>query len=92
MVIVQVQDILKDAMGLCNAVEIDETPSSSEMALALRVANMMLDHWSSQRLMLRSHTSIVFILSANKASYTIGSTGADITAPQNHINRFRVCH
>lgn len=78
--ILTVADVLKDAMGLVNAIEIDETPSASEMAVAMRTANVMIDRWSSQRLMLRSSTSITFTTTAGKDAYTIGATGADITA------------
>ena len=70
--IVQVQDILKDALGLIGVTEADETPSSFDMSLALRTANIMIDRWSSQRLMLRSTTPIVFTVNANVATYTIG--------------------
>lgn len=80
--ILQVQDILKDAMGLIGVIEIDETPSASDMSLALRVCNMMLDRWSSQRLMLRSETEITFTLTGGKAEYTIGPVGCDITTPR----------
>ena len=80
--ILQVQDILKDAMGLIGVIEIDETPSSSDMNLALRVCNMMLDRWSSQHLMLRSETEITFTVTGGKAEYTIGPTSSDITAPR----------
>lgn len=76
--ILTVRDILIDAMGLIGATEIDETPSSTEMAVALRTANVMLDRWSSQSLLLRSSDSIVFTLTPNKASYTIGASGCDI--------------
>ena len=78
--IVTVSDILKDAMGLCNATEIDETPSSSEMAVAFRAANMMLGRWAAQNLLLRADTTITFSTVAADPSYTIGASGADITA------------
>jgi hypothetical protein len=78
--IVTVSDILKDAMGLCNATEIDETPSSSEMEVARRAANVMLGRWATQNLLIRAGTTITFNTQANKASYTIGASGADITA------------
>ena len=77
--IVTVSDILKDAMGLCNATEIDETPSSSEMAIALRAANVMIDRWSTQHLMLRSNTQLVVPVTIGKATYTVGPSGADVT-------------
>ena len=80
--ILQVQDILKDAMGLIGVIEIDETPSSSEMATALRVANVMVDRWSSQRLLLRSSVTLSFPIISGKPSYTIGTSGCDVTAPK----------
>ena len=80
--ILQVSDVLKDAMGLIGAIEIDESPSSSDMALALRTANVMIDRWSSNRLMLRSSVKLSFPLVAGKNSYTIGLSGADVTAPK----------
>lgn len=78
--IVTVSDLLKDAMGLVNATEGDETPSSSEMAIALRVANVMLGRWAAQNLLVRSDTKTTFSTVAGQASYTIGASGADITA------------
>lgn len=78
--IVTTSDILKDAMGLCNALEIDETPSSSEMQAALRAANVMLGRWASQNLLIRAGTTITFSTQATKADYTIGASASDITA------------
>lgn len=75
-----VEQILKDALGIINANEIDETPSDSDMQIAMRTANIMLDRWSSQHLMLRSTDTLVFNTVGDQASYTVGSTGADITA------------
>ena len=78
--IVQVQDIIKDALGLIGAIAIDETPTNSEFTQALRTLNIMIDRWSSQRLMLRSSSPLTFPLVAGKSSYTVGTTGADVTA------------
>lgn len=76
----KVSDILKDALGLIGVIEIDETPSSSDMNLALRVANMMLGRWAAQRFILRSTTTITVPLTASKYIYTIAASGADVTA------------
>ena len=70
-----VADVVKDAMGLIGAVEIDETPSASEMNIALRALNVMIDSWSSQHLMLQASTSVEFILIEGKAKYTTLDTG-----------------
>lgn len=77
--ILQVKDLLIDAMGLCGVTEIDETPSSTEMAVLLRTANVMIDRWSSQRLLLRSTTPITVPITAGKQNYTIGLSGCDVT-------------
>lgn len=74
-----VQDVFKDAMGLIGATEIDEVPSSNEMAVAMRVANVMLGNWSSKRLLLRSPRTVIMPLVSGKNTYTIGLSGCDIT-------------
>ena len=80
--ILQVQDILKDAMGLIGVIAIDESPSTSEYTQVLRTLNVMVDRWSSQRLMLRSTVALSIPLVAGKATYTIGVSGCDVTAPK----------
>lgn len=80
--IVTVSDLLKDSMGLCNATEIDETPASSEMAIALRTANVMLGRWATQNLLIRSDMEVTFSTQVGKAAYTIGASGADIVSPK----------
>lgn len=77
--ILQVQDLIKDAMGIIGAIAIDEEPTASEYTMGLRTANIMLDRWSSQRLMLRSDTPLAFTLTPGKASYTVGLVGTDVT-------------
>jgi hypothetical protein len=52
----------------------DETPTASEIQLAIRVLNTMIDRWSAQRLMLRSTTEDVLPLTANQETYTIGQS------------------
>lgn len=78
--VLTVQQILIDAMGLINTIAIDEVPETSELTLALRTANVMLDRWSAQKLMLRSNITLVVPLVAGKSEYTIGLSGADITS------------
>ena len=77
-----VQDILVDAMGLIGATAIDETPTTSELNVALRAANVMIGRWSSQHLLLRAVGPLIFTLTPGKASYNIGLVGADITEPK----------
>jgi hypothetical protein len=78
--IVTVGTMIQDAMGLINATEMDETPSASEMAKALRAANAMLGRWATQRLLLRATTAVAFNTVVGQETYTIGLSGATITA------------
>ena len=80
--IMTVQDLLTDALGLINTTAADETPSTSDLNVAMRAANVMIDRWSSQQLMLRSTDEITFTCIAGQAEYTIGPSGADITKPK----------
>lgn len=76
----QVQDIIKDAMGLIGATEMDETPSSSELLNGMRIANIMLGRWSSKLTMVRAPQVLTIPLQAGVSSYTVGLSGADIIA------------
>ena len=76
--ILQVKDVIKDAMGLIGAIEMDEVPSSSEMLTAMRTANIMLGRWSSQHLLLRSPTTVSVPLVSGQTSYTIGLGITDV--------------
>lgn len=78
--VLTVADIIKDMMSLIHVRAIDETPDTSQYDQAMRVLNVMLDRWSSQRLLLRSTTPISFPLVVGKGSYTIGASGSNITA------------
>lgn len=75
-----VQDLLTDALGLINTTAADETPSTSDLNVVLRAANVMIDAWSSQQLMIRSANDLSFNTVAGQADYTIGLIGADVTA------------
>lgn len=80
--ILQVQDVVKDAMGLIGATEMDETPSASEMTTGMRIANIMLGRWSSQNYIIRSNSDLIINLVAGKNEYTIALSDADITSPK----------
>lgn len=69
-------------MSLIGATAIDETPTTSELNLGLRVANMMIDRWSSMPLMLRSIDTLSFTATAGQAEYDIGPYSADIDSPK----------
>lgn len=78
--ILQVQDIIKDAMGIIGATAIDEVPTATELNAGLRILNVMIDSWSARKLMLRSSTDMSFPLTTGVRTYTIGPTGAWVAA------------
>ena len=84
--ILQVKDIVKDAMGLLNLLEVDETPTDSEIRLGIRTLNIMIDSWSAKHLILRSMTSESFSLTANVSVYTIGPGATFNTSKPLSIN------
>jgi hypothetical protein len=79
-VILTVQELIVDAMSLIGATGIDENPTSSELALGLRTANMMVQRWSSLPCMIRATDTVQFTTTAGKAKYTISEWGADINS------------
>lgn len=57
-----------------------ESPSADETADALAALNAMLDGWMNDKLMTYALVNIPVPLVANTASYTIGASGATVTA------------
>ena len=80
--VLTVQNIIDDAFGLCNIIAPGEGATAAEYTQAIRTANVMIDRWASQRLLLRSSTGINLTLTANKSAYTIGPVGADFISPK----------
>ncbi len=70
----QVQDIIFLAMSECGAVRINEAPAPYELSRGIQIANIMLDAWSGERLMLRTTIQESGQLTAGVSSYAIGST------------------
>lgn len=78
----QVISILNDALSLVGANAADEPATNSDLQLALRVVNVMLDRWSALRLLLRSTQTLTWNTTPGKRVYSIAASGADITAPK----------
>lgn len=74
------RDIVKDALRDLGVFGEGESLSDDDAARGLRAANDMLDAWAVEKLMLHAFTVVEHTLEASKASYTIGPSGADITA------------
>jgi hypothetical protein len=70
-----VRDLIKDAMHLIGAIDLDDEPMQREINICLTSLNNMLKQWSAQRLIIRASTPEDFTLTANVASYTIGAGG-----------------
>jgi len=72
--------IIQDALLLCNGLEDDETATSEQVAHALRALNRMCKAWSVKGLKAWCWNEITLPLASNQESYTIGLSGADLTA------------
>lgn len=72
--------VINRAFRLLGVVAQGETASASDTADALTALNAMLDGWRNDKLMVDSFVNITVPLVASQASYTIGASGADVTA------------
>lgn len=75
--VITVQEFLTDAMAIIGAVDIDETPSSSNLNMVKRAANKMIDGLSVQRLLLRSTDTVNFTATGGKYEYSIGPSSSN---------------
>lgn len=84
------QDIIDGAMRDVGALASGESPSADETADVLEALNSMLDSWGIDGLMMFAENEISHTLTTNDGSYTIGPSGADITAsrPQRIVSAF----
>lgn len=71
--------IIRDGLGLTNAVGSDQTLTADETSDCLRVLNDLIESWSTQDLAVYGNANQTFNTIANQASYTIG-TGGDWNA------------
>lgn len=67
--------LIEDALGLTNAVGVDQTLTTDEVSDSLRVFNDILEDWSTQSLAVYSTVTQQFSTVATQASYTIGIGG-----------------
>jgi hypothetical protein len=70
-----VSDIIKSAMRLVGVIAKSEVPTNDEMQDGMQALNLMLEMWSARRLLVRGTIQFSNILTANQASYTIGTGG-----------------
>ena len=73
-------DIINAALRICGAIAKGEQPTADESNDALQSLNLMLDHWSARRLIVRATIQYSHALVANQASYAIGAAATWNTA------------
>lgn len=67
--------IIEDALGLTNAVGVDQTLTADETADCLRKLNDLIELWSTQNLAVYGQANQTFNTVAAQATYSIGSGG-----------------
>ena len=75
-----VHDIIEQAFQLIGVAQSGEKIPAEDAATALTTLNMMIGMWNSERLMVNGWTDATHSLTVGDAVYTIGPSGADITA------------
>jgi len=76
-----VRQLIKRSMQMIGALGSGETPTGDEVADGLLTLNAMVEEWTAQGLTMYAVTRYTKVLVASQASYTIGASGGDITAP-----------
>lgn len=71
--------LISDALQEIGVIADGETPDAAQSAHGLRALNRMLGRWSQRRLLMPLLTEVSVPLTG-AASYSIGPTGADVTA------------
>lgn len=67
--------IIEDALGLTNAVGVDQTLTADETSDCLRKLNDLIELWSTQNLAVYGQANQSFNTVAAQATYTIGAAG-----------------
>lgn len=75
-----VQTVINRSFRLLGVIAQGQTAPASDTYDALSALNAMLDCWRNEKLMVDSFTNITVPLVSAQASYTIGASGADVTA------------
>lgn len=71
--------VVKDALTILGVIDPDESPSAQEDAIASRALNDLLKNWHGFGLMVHVSEEQSITLTADKVSYTLGPSGADVT-------------
>jgi hypothetical protein len=72
------QTIITNALVRAKVIDPDETPDNPTMERCRANLNLMLDMWSTERLMIYARTEDIYALTAGDGEYSIGESTADI--------------
>lgn len=75
-----VQTVINRSFRMLGVIAQGQTAPATDTADALTALNAMIDGWRNEKLMVDSFTNITVPLVNGQASYTIGASGADVTA------------
>lgn len=75
-----VQTVINRSFRLLGVIAQGQTAPATDTADALTALNAMIDGWRNEKLMVDSFATITVPLVNAQASYTIGASGADVTA------------
>jgi hypothetical protein len=73
-------EIIKTAMRLIGVIATGETPSAAEAADGLSALNDVIETWNTEGMTVYGSIATAFTATPNVGSYTIGPTGAFVTA------------
>jgi hypothetical protein len=76
-----VRQLVKRSMQMIGSLGSGVTPTGDEVADGLLTLNAMVEEWATQGLTMYAVTRYTKVLVASQASYTIGASGGNITAP-----------
>jgi hypothetical protein len=72
--------IISRALRIINAVGLGETPSATDITNAAEALNQLVKEWQTDGMPLWALKAYAFPLVASQSAYTIGPSGADVTA------------
>lgn len=78
--------LIRDGLGLTNAVGIDQVLTADETADCLRVLNDLIEDWTTQELAVYGLANQTFSTIANQATYTVGAGANWVTNRPVRIN------
>lgn len=79
---ISAQTLITNAFQSIGVYAAGQSLASTDSTIGLTVLNMLLDEWANENIFVQQYTATTLTITPIKASYTIGPTGADLTAPR----------